>query len=113
MPLHERRNPIRRTHEAAESLFASDVLAHALPKYQFPEHETIPEFACQAIRDELLLDGRTWLRTAPGHSAAPRATCRRWRRMRIATNKALMAKPKTKIMMSLVELCPVATLPAP
>ena len=44
-------------HEVAESIFASADLAQALPKYRFPDHETIPSFAFQAIKDELLLDG--------------------------------------------------------
>jgi glutamate decarboxylase len=90
MPLHERRNPIRRTQQAAESLFASVDLAHALPKYQFPEHETIPEFACQAIRDELLLDGNSRQNLA--------TFCQTWEDpqvhllMDLAINKNLMDK---------------------
>src|SRR5580700_11277475 len=57
MPLHERKDVPHRVHEIAESVFASADLAQALPKYQFPERQTIPEFAFQAIKDELLLDG--------------------------------------------------------
>jgi glutamate decarboxylase len=87
MPLHER---IHESHEAAESLFASVDLAHALPKYRFPEHETIPEFACQAIRDELLLDGNSRQNLA--------TFCQTWEDpqvhllMDLAINKNLMDK---------------------
>jgi glutamate decarboxylase len=87
MPLHER---MHRTHEAAEALFASADLAHALPKYQFPDHETIPEFACQAIRDELLLDGNSRQNLA--------TFCQTWEDpqvhmlMDLAINKNLMDK---------------------
>jgi glutamate decarboxylase len=87
MPLHER---IHETQEAAEALFASADLAHALPKYRFPEHETIPEFACQAIRDELLLDGNSRQNLA--------TFCQTWEDpqvhmlMDLAINKNLMDK---------------------
>jgi glutamate decarboxylase len=90
MPLHERTNPIRRRHEEEESLFASADLAHALPKYQVPEHETRPEFACQAIRDELLLDGNSRQNLA--------TFCQTWEDpqvhllMDLAINKNLMDK---------------------
>ncbi len=90
MPLHERRNPVRKAHEAAEALFASADLAQALPKYRFPDHETIPEFACQAIRDELLLDGNSRQNLA--------TFCQTWEDpqvhelMDLAINKNLMDK---------------------
>ncbi len=54
MPLHER-NTIR--DQIDGSLFASAALKEALPKYKFPQHETLPEVALQVIEDELLLDG--------------------------------------------------------
>jgi len=57
MPLHERKNAPHQLHEAAEALFATADIAQALPKFRFPAHETLPEFAFQAIKDELLLDG--------------------------------------------------------
>jgi glutamate decarboxylase len=59
MPLHERKNAPHQLHEAAEALFATADMAQALPKYRFPAHETLPEFAFQAIKDELLLDGNS------------------------------------------------------
>src|ERR1700735_2488576 len=62
MPLHERKKALQKVHqahEAAEALFATADMAKALPKYEFPEHGTIPEFAFQAIKDELLLDGNS------------------------------------------------------
>jgi glutamate decarboxylase len=59
MPLHERQNAPHQLHEVAETLFATADIAQALPKYRFPAHETLPEFAFQAIKDELLLDGNS------------------------------------------------------
>ncbi len=59
MPLHDRDLWLHEVHEASESLFASADLAQALPKYEFPAHRTIPEFAFQAVKDELLLDGNS------------------------------------------------------
>jgi glutamate decarboxylase len=40
-----------------ECVFASAALATELPKYRFPEAETLPHLAFQVIHDELLLDG--------------------------------------------------------
>jgi glutamate decarboxylase len=57
MPLHETKNVPARLEEAAEALFASNNMRQELPKYRIPPHETIPEIAYQAIKDELLLDG--------------------------------------------------------
>lgn len=54
MPLHSRRT-IR--NQLAECIFASVELAHELPKYRFPEAQTLPDIAFQVVRDELLLDG--------------------------------------------------------
>ncbi|HTX62779.1 MAG TPA: hypothetical protein VMD28_04025, partial [Acidimicrobiales bacterium] len=54
MPLHNRRN-VRS--QLAECIFASVELAHELPKYRFPRAQTLPDIACQVVRDELLLDG--------------------------------------------------------
>ena len=48
-----------------ECVFASAALATELPKYRFPEAETLPHLAYQVIHDELLLDGnavKTWPR---------------------------------------------------
>jgi glutamate decarboxylase len=59
MPIHERKNAPHQLHEVAEALFATADIAQALPKYRFPAHETLPEFAFQAIKDELLLDGNS------------------------------------------------------
>ena len=59
MPLHDRELWMHQVNEASESLFASADLAQALPKYEFPQHRTIPEFAFQAVKDELLLDGNS------------------------------------------------------
>ena len=59
MPLHERKNAPHQLHDVAEALFATADIAQALPKYRFPAHETLPEFAFQAIKDELLLDGNS------------------------------------------------------
>jgi len=90
MPLHERKNPYHQAHEAAEALFASADLAQALPKYRFPAHETIAEFASQAIQDELLLDGNSRQNLA--------TFCQTWedpqvhQLMDLAINKNLMDK---------------------
>jgi glutamate decarboxylase len=54
MPLHER-NTV--ADQIDGSLYASAALKEALPKYKFPQHETLPEVAFQVIQDELLLDG--------------------------------------------------------
>ncbi len=43
--------------ELHETLFASKELSVELPKLAFPEGQTLPRFAFQAIYDELLLDG--------------------------------------------------------
>jgi glutamate decarboxylase len=43
--------------EFEDSLFATRELAAALPKLRFPETQTLPRVAFQAIEDELLLDG--------------------------------------------------------
>jgi glutamate decarboxylase len=59
MPIHERKNAPHQLHEVAEALFATADIAQALPEYRFPAHETLPEFAFQAIKDELLLDGNS------------------------------------------------------
>src|ERR1700722_2543717 len=90
MPLHERSNVPHVVHEVAESIFASADLAQALPKYRFPAHETIPEFAFQAIKDELLLDGNSRQNLA--------TFCQTWdepqvyQLMDLAINKNLMDK---------------------
>jgi glutamate decarboxylase len=54
MALHEHQHEIV---EAAESLFASHELRHALPKGTFPKAAAVPDIAYQAVYDELLLDG--------------------------------------------------------
>ncbi|HUZ10532.1 MAG TPA: glutamate decarboxylase [Acidimicrobiales bacterium] len=54
MALHTRRTP---RSELTDALFASKDLATALPKTSFPEAQTLPKMAYQAIHDELLLDG--------------------------------------------------------
>ena len=65
-------------------------LAQALPKYRFPAHETIPELAFQAIKDELLLDGNARQNLA--------TFCQTWedpqvhQLMDLAINKNLMDK---------------------
>jgi len=90
MPLHERKQVHHRLHEAAESLFATADMAQALPKYVFPDHETIPKFAYQAIKDELLLDGNSRQNLA--------TFCQTWEEpeihelMDLAINKNLMDK---------------------
>ena len=40
-----------------DSVFARGDLAKAMPKYQFPDHESLPNDVFQVIQDELLLDG--------------------------------------------------------
>jgi glutamate decarboxylase len=90
MPLHDRSTVRRHEVDAAEALFASSDLARALPKYRFPAHETIPEFAFQAIKDELLLDGNSRQNLA--------TFCQTWedpqvhQLMDLAINKNLMDK---------------------
>jgi glutamate decarboxylase len=42
-----------------DNFFASDDLANPLPKKHFPRHERDPGRICQAVRDELLLDGNS------------------------------------------------------
>jgi glutamate decarboxylase len=93
MPLHERKKALQevhQAHEAAEALFATADMAKALPKYEFPEHGTIPEFAFQAIKDELLLDGNSRQNLA--------TFCQTWedpqvhQLMDLAINKNLMDK---------------------
>ncbi len=56
MPLHER-DEIR--DRLSESLFAGRGMAHALPKYRFPDTEMAAETAYQAVHDELMLDGNS------------------------------------------------------
>jgi glutamate decarboxylase len=90
MPLHERKKAQHQLHEAAEALFATADMAQALPKTRFPAHETIPEFAFQAIKDELLLDGNSRQNLA--------TFCQTWEEpqvhqlMDLAINKNLMDK---------------------
>ena len=90
MPLHERNEVHEKLHEAAESLFASEDMARALPKYRFPEQEALPDFAFQAIKDELLLDGNSRQNLA--------TFCQTWEEpqihelMDLAINKNLMDK---------------------
>jgi glutamate decarboxylase len=90
MPLHQRKNAPHLLHEAAEALFATADMAQALPKYRFPAQETIPEFAFQAIKDELLLDGNSRQNLA--------TFCQTWEEpqvhqlMDLAINKNLMDK---------------------
>ena len=89
MPLHERKKA-QEIHEAAEALFATADMASALPKYRFPASETIPEFAFQVIKDELLLDGNSRQNLA--------TFCQTWedpqihQLMDLAINKNLMDK---------------------
>jgi glutamate decarboxylase len=52
--LHNREQVLDRIDEC---VFASAALARELPKYRFPEAETLPDLAFQVIHDELLLDG--------------------------------------------------------
>jgi glutamate decarboxylase len=54
MALHTRTTVSTEMHDA---LFASKELSVELPKFAFPEGQTLPRFAYQAIYDELLLDG--------------------------------------------------------
>ena len=42
-----------------DNFFASDDLANPLPKRHFPRHERDPRRMCQAVLDELLLDGNS------------------------------------------------------
>jgi glutamate decarboxylase len=90
MPLHDRSTVRRHEPDVAEALFASADLAQALPKYRFPAHETIPELAFQAIKDELLLDGNSRQNLA--------TFCQTWedpqvhQLMDLAINKNLMDK---------------------
>ena len=90
MPLHDRSTVRRHEPDVAEALFASADLAQALPKYRFPAHETIPELAFQAIKDELLLDGNARQNLA--------TFCQTWedpqvhQLMDLAINKNLMDK---------------------
>ena len=90
MPLHDRSTVRRHEPDIAEALFASADLAQALPKYRFPAHETIPELAFQAIKDELLLDGNSRQNLA--------TFCQTWedpqvhQLMDLAINKNLMDK---------------------
>ncbi len=89
MPLHETKKA-RVLEEHAESLFASADMAQALPKYRFPDHESLPQFASQAIQDELLLDGNSRQNLA--------TFCQTWeepevhRLMDLAIDKNLMDK---------------------
>ncbi len=89
MPLHETKK-VRQLEEHVETLFASADMALALPKYRFPDHETIPDFAFQAIKDELLLDGNSRQNLA--------TFCQTWEEpqvhqlMDLAINKNLMDK---------------------
>ena len=54
MALHTRRTP---RPDSTDILFASQDLAASLPKTTFPEAQSHPKMAFQAIHDELLLDG--------------------------------------------------------
>ena len=72
MALHEKKEV---ADQIFDCVFASKDLSVALPKYKFPEHETLPDLAYQVIHDELLLDGnsrRTGHLCRPGRS--PRST---------------------------------------
>ena len=54
MSLHKR---IEVADQLEDCLFASRELETALPKFRFPDLETLPDIAYQVIHDELLLDG--------------------------------------------------------
>jgi glutamate decarboxylase len=56
MALHERKEV---ADHLLESLFASHDLAASLPKYKFPDHETVADLAFQVVKDELMLDGNS------------------------------------------------------
>jgi glutamate decarboxylase len=54
MGLHQKKEV---ADQLLDCLFASKDLSVALPKYKFPDVETLPDLAYQVIHDELLLDG--------------------------------------------------------
>ncbi|HWC38947.1 MAG TPA: glutamate decarboxylase [Acidimicrobiales bacterium] len=54
MPLHSREDL---QESLLDSVFATEAVEGALPKYRFPDREILPDIAFQVIRDELLLDG--------------------------------------------------------
>ena len=56
MALHQKKEV---ANQILDCVFASKDLSVALPKYKFPEHETVPDVAYQVIHDELLLDGNS------------------------------------------------------
>ncbi len=56
MALHQKKEV---ADQILDCVFASKDLSVALPKYKFPEHETLPDLAYQVIHDELLLDGNS------------------------------------------------------
>jgi glutamate decarboxylase len=56
MTLHSRES-VR--DQLLDSVFADRDLAHEVPKYRFPPHETSRTTAFQVVRDELMLDGNS------------------------------------------------------
>lgn len=56
MALHQKKEV---ADKILDCVFASKDLSVALPKYKFPQDETLPDVAYQVIHDELLLDGNS------------------------------------------------------
>src|SRR6201986_4473093 len=56
MPLHERET-VREQIE--DCVFAGHSLTTSVPKYRFPQDETLPKEAFQVVADELMLDGNS------------------------------------------------------
>ena len=54
MPLHER-DEIRT--ELEDSVFAGHQLTSPVPKYRFPQNQSLSREAFQVVADELMLDG--------------------------------------------------------